>query len=204
MGSAFGDVILVHDPDCSDSTDQFHRMFLTLLDPSGKPVGTPAQGCQFGRREPPATGSYTFKAAFKYRSEITHRRIPLRFVRPVRREQVSYGQTVSGNMEQRAAWDIYSWAGEASDLIAVEGAGCDLGIMLIVNADNASEPGPYHFVFQALSSPTEVLTFGAVRSTAKRSAHLSRSAAPCHPKQPIPLSSSSAGRMPDAVPGWKS
>jgi hypothetical protein len=125
-----GDVIWVYDPDCTDRAgEQFHPVFLWLFDPSGQRVGV-GPGCQFGRVELLATGSYTFKGVFKYRGEINRYRIPIRFVRPVRRQQVSYGQMVSGTIEQRAAWDIYTWTGKEGDIIAVEGEGCDLGSML--------------------------------------------------------------------------
>ncbi len=130
-----GDVIWVYDPDCTDRAGEQHpRMFLWLIDPSGQRLAT-GPGCQFGRVELPATGSYTFKAIFKFRDEITRYRIPIRFVRPVRRQQVSYGQMVSGTIEQRAAWDIYTWTGKEGDLIAVEGEGCDLGSMLTTILD---------------------------------------------------------------------
>ncbi len=87
-----GDVIWVYDPDCTDRAgEQYHPVFLSLFDPSGQRVGG-GEGCLFGRVELLATGSYTFKAVFKYRDEINRYRIPIRFVRPVRRQQVSYGQ----------------------------------------------------------------------------------------------------------------
>jgi hypothetical protein len=130
-----GDVIWVHDPDCTDRAgEQYHPMGLSLFDPSGQRVAV-GQGCQFGRVELLATGSYTFKAIFKYRDEITRYRIPIRFVRPVRRQQVSFGQLVSGTIEQRAAWDIYTWTGKEGDIIAVEGEGCDLGSMITTILD---------------------------------------------------------------------
>jgi len=175
-----GDVIWVHDPDCTDTAGGFHPVALRLLDPSGNPVGAPGLGCQFGRRELPATGSYTFQANYAYPNEITRYRIPIRFVRPVRRQQISYGQTVAGTIEQRAAWDIYAWTARQGDIVMIEGAGCDVGQMvvdvfdseghqylgpncgkgnyfripkdgayqLVINADNAPNVGPYHFVFQ--------------------------------------------------------
>jgi hypothetical protein len=101
-----------------------------LLDPDGKPVeGIGGLGCEFGRRELPATGTYTFKATFMYPNEITKYRIPIRFVRSNRHVSLTYGQAVSGNIEQRAAHDIYTWTGQAGDVIKLSGAGCDLGSM---------------------------------------------------------------------------
>jgi hypothetical protein len=138
------DVIWIHDPDCTDAVSGFHPVFLTLLDPSGKPVGSFGQACQFGRRELPATGSYTLKANFQYRNEIVRYRIPIRFVRHTRRQAVGYGQMVSGNIEARAARDIYTWTGQAGDLVLVSGQGCDLGSMItdIIDPEGHDLLGP--------------------------------------------------------------
>lgn len=119
-------MIWIHDPDCTDKLPEFHPVFLSLLDPSGKQVGDAAQGCQFGRRELPATGIYTIRANFHYEKEITRYKIPIRFVRHTRRQAISYGQMVSGNIEHRAAHDVYTWTGDAGDLVLVSGAGCDM------------------------------------------------------------------------------
>jgi hypothetical protein len=176
-----GDVIWIHDPDCKDHEGEiYHAVGLTLFDPSGKAVGDWGAGCQFGRRELPATGTYTIRSNFGYKGEINRYRIPIRFMRPTRRQTISYGQTVSGTIEQRAAWDVYSFAGKEGDIVALEGEGCQLGWMLtsimdaegrdiggpvcrkgtfmklprdgtyqlIINVNNATEPGPYQFVFQ--------------------------------------------------------
>jgi von Willebrand factor type D domain len=165
------DVIWIHDPDCSDSIGQYHPVFLSLFDPFGKPVGGFGQGCQFGRRELPATGSYTLKANFQYRGEITRYRIPIRFVRPNHRQSVAYGQMVSGNIEQRAARDIYTWTAHAGDLIVLSGEGCDLGWMgtdiidpeghdflgpsCRVGTDyKVSENGTYQLIVNSLDSPS--------------------------------------------------
>jgi len=169
-----GDVIWVHDPDCTDTAGPGqHVVFIGLLDPSGKPVGGGGgPGCQFGRAELPATGSYTFQAHFPYQNETTRYRIPIRFVRPVRRQQISYGQAVSGTIEQRAAWDIYTWTAMEGDVIVLEGAGCDLGPMMHVNIINPAgvelggpncgkgtyfkipADGTYQLVINADNSPT--------------------------------------------------
>jgi hypothetical protein len=154
-----------------------------LLDPNGKAVGEWGIGCEFGRRELPVTGSYTFRANFGgyiNKGEINRYRIPIRFMRPTRRQPISYGQAVAGNIEQRAAWDVYTFTGKEGDIVVLEGEGCQLGWMLVsvydsqdreiggmgcrkgtyfkvpkdgayqlvINSDNAAEPGPYHFVFQ--------------------------------------------------------
>ncbi len=127
-----GDVIWVHGPDCTDRAGEFHPVFILLIDPSGKPVGDGDTGCEFGRRELTVAGNYSFKAKFAYRDEITRYRIPIRFVRPDRRQQVSYGQMVSGNIEHRAAWDIYTWAGQEGDIVALEGEGCKLDMVTVI------------------------------------------------------------------------
>lgn len=174
-----GDVIWVHDPDCVDRAGEFHAVFLSVIAPSGKRLKAD-QACVYGRSELPEDGTYTVRMSFNYRNETTHYRIPIRFVRPVRRALVAYGQSVSGNIEQRAARDIYSWTGKEGDIVVLQGEGCQLGWMLVsvydsqdreiggmgcrkgtyfkvpkdgtyqlvINSDNAAEPGPYRFVFQ--------------------------------------------------------
>lgn len=135
------DVIWVHgppspnpagDPDCSDKLPQFHPVGLTLLDPNGQRVGDASTGCEFGRRDLAATGTYTFKISLgSYKNEVAPYRIPIRFVRPDRRQPLVYGQTVSGTIEQKAAHDVYSFTGKANDVIKISGAGCDVGTMMI-------------------------------------------------------------------------
>jgi hypothetical protein len=172
------DVIWVHDPDCTDKLPQFHPVFLTLFDPEGKSVGGFGQGCDFGRRELPATGTYTFKTGFGYRNETVKYRIPIRFVRQNRHLSLTYGQTVSGNIEQRAAHDVYTWTGQPGDVIKLSGAGCDLGSMatgiidpaghdvlgpgcLAGDAYKVSERGTYRLIINSLDfGPTPTTTVG--------------------------------------------
>lgn len=135
FNAAKDDVIWIHDPDCTDSLPQSHPVFLTLFDPEGMPVGGFGQGCQFGRRELPATGTYTLKAKFKYQNEIVRYRIPIRFVRSDRRQSAAYGDMILGNIDQRAAHDVYTFTGNAGDVIKFSEAGCDLGSMIVAVID---------------------------------------------------------------------
>jgi hypothetical protein len=140
-----GDVIWIHDPDCKDHEgDISHTVGLTLLDPDGKAVGQPGSGCQYGRRELPATGTYTFTASFGYKGETNRYRIPIRFVRPTRRQPIAYGQSASGIIEQPAAWDVYTFTGKSGDIVALEGEGCQLGWMIteIMDAEGHEVGGP--------------------------------------------------------------
>ncbi len=123
-------------PDCTDKLPQFHPVFITLFDPSGAQVGGFGQGCDYGRRELPLTGTYTFKANFQYKNEIVRWRIPIRFVRHTRRFPLAYGQSVSGNIEQRAARDVYTFTGQAGDVIKISGPGCDVGPLLVGFVDS--------------------------------------------------------------------
>ena len=140
-----GDVIWIHGPDCKDHEGEiYHTVGLTLLDPGGNAVGESGSGCQYGRRELPATGTYTFTASFGYKGEINRYRIPIRFVRPTRRQPIAYGQSVSGTIEQPAAWDVYTFTGKAGDIVALEGEGCQLGSMIteIMDAEGHEVGGP--------------------------------------------------------------
>ena len=138
-----GDVIWIgHDPNCKDSLTPGHPVFLWLADPAGKRIDAQA-GCDFGRVELPTSGTYTFRGVFKYKNDIVRYNIPVRFVRPDRRQQISYGQMVSGNIEQWAAHDVYTWTGKAGDLIVLSGKGCDLKFFTaILDPEGHSILGP--------------------------------------------------------------
>ncbi len=112
------------------------------MDPSGKLLHW-AGGCDFGRFELPATGTYTLKAIFEQRDDTIRYHIPVRFVRPDRHLQISHGQTVSGNIEQWACHDVYTWTGKAGDLIVLSGEGCELKVhTVIIDADDHDALGP--------------------------------------------------------------
>ncbi len=140
-----GDVIWVgYDPNCKveSKTEAYPIVFLELLDPSGKQVNSKS-GCDFGRLELPATGAYTFKGIYNSADNILRYHIPVRFVRPDRRQQISYGQMVSGNIEQWAAHDVYTWTGKAGDLIVLSGQGCDMKFFTsIIDPDGHDFMGP--------------------------------------------------------------
>lgn len=127
-----GDVIWVWGPDCADADpapapgEFHHTVGMMLLDPTGKQIGPWAMSCQFGRRELPVSGTYTFRFAFGYRDETVHWHIPVRFLRHTRREQATYGQSITGRIDSPGDWDIYSFAAKTGDLIALEGEGCSL------------------------------------------------------------------------------
>jgi hypothetical protein len=174
-----GDVIWIHaDSDCTDRSPPSNPMFLKLYDPTGARLGD-VGGCNFGRRELPATGTYTFRASMGYnRNQSARYHIPIHFVRPNHRYPLTYGQTVSGTIDMRAARDIYTFSGQTGDVIKIAGAGCDIdGLILSFNDANGNDmgsvscrddtfrlprtatyqlvinwfdggPAPYHFVFQ--------------------------------------------------------
>ncbi len=121
-----GDVLWIHDPDCTDHAGEAHPVFLMLYDPTGKMVRG-GMGCQFGRQELPVAGQYTLRARFHYPNEIVRYSIPIRFVRHTRRQTIAYGQAVSGNIEEVAAQDVYTFNGQAGDVVLLSGQGCELG-----------------------------------------------------------------------------
>jgi hypothetical protein len=82
--------------------------------------------------ELPVTGTYTFKSLFKYQSNTVRYHVPVRLVRPDRHQQISYGQSISGNIEQWAVHDVYTWSGKAGDLIVLSGEGCELKVFTII------------------------------------------------------------------------
>jgi hypothetical protein len=127
-----GDVIWVgHDPNCKNVGTPAGRAFFALFDPTGKRLDL-RDACDFGRLELPVTGTYTFKSLFKYQSNTVRYHVPVRLVRPDRHQQISYGQSISGNIEQWAVHDVYTWSGKAGDLIVLSGEGCELKVFTII------------------------------------------------------------------------
>ena len=57
---------------------------------------------------------------------------------------------ISGTIEQRAAWDIYTWTGKEGDIIAIEGEGCDLGSMFAAILDPEGHGCPWPELPQGL------------------------------------------------------
>lgn len=138
-----GDVIWVgYDPNCKNAGSPEGRSFLAVLDQTGKQLDS-RDACGFGRLELPMTGTYTFRGIFKYRNDTVHYHVPVRIVRPDRHQQISYGQSISGNIEQWAAHDVYTWSGKAGDLIVLSGEGCDLKVLTsIIDPDGHDILGP--------------------------------------------------------------
>lgn len=134
-----GDVVWVgKDPKCVDRIDeQHHSAFLKLTDPSGKVLEPNGDACEFGRRELPVDGTYTFRGLFGYRDETVRYHVPVRFARHTREQQVAYGQMVTGTIEQRAAWDVYKWIGHEGDVVLISGQGCDVKWMITSILDEA-------------------------------------------------------------------
>ena len=73
---------------------------------------------------------------------------------------------VSGNIDMRAARDVYTFTGHADDVVKISGVGCDLGSMIVTLTDpkghdvfafgcaadshfRLSEPGTYHVVINS-------------------------------------------------------
>jgi hypothetical protein len=119
-----GDVVWISNPDCTDRS-----VLLTLYDPSNTLLGSGEKGCDFGWAELPATGTYTFRANALDPDAQKGWRIPIRFVRPVRRSAVAPGTMVSGNIEEQGARDYYSFEAKQGEVIAISGEACQLGTL---------------------------------------------------------------------------
>jgi hypothetical protein len=120
-----GDIIWAGSPDCADN--YLVALFL--------PNGTGAAGgwvCNVGRLTLPATGTYTLKVP-DYKRDITlglyH--VPIRFVRPDRHRDISYGDILSGVIEAPGVHDVYTFQGRAGDVLRVAGEGCTQGNLTI-------------------------------------------------------------------------
>lgn len=177
--AAAGDVIDLARPDCNDSIAD-RKVFVVVVDPNGKNVGS-GFGCDVGRVDLPAAGTYTVKVAGTAPTG-DGLDVPIRFVRHDRVGSIKYGDIVSGNIEQHGAHDRFTFAAHAGDVIQIYGPGCDLGGMFISVIDPAGHdalgpicregfatkiqqsgtytllvnsadggPGAYRFVFQGVS-----------------------------------------------------
>jgi hypothetical protein len=139
--AATGDVIDIHRPDCNDQVGD-RKVFVTVLDPTGKNIKGDF-GCDIGRIDLPVAGTYTVKVVGK---EPTGEGldVPIRFVRHDRVGAIKYGDIVSGNIEQHAAHDRYTFTAAAGDVIQIYGPGCDLGSMFIsfIDANGHDALGP--------------------------------------------------------------
>jgi hypothetical protein len=176
-----GDVIFLHDPDCVDQTETSSAIYFALFAPDGQIVQPGQRGCQIGRVALPVAGTFTFKGNLG-KNEIGKYSIPIRFVRHDRVQAIKYGDIVSGNIDQRAAHDVYTFTAKAGDLVQLAGKGCQLTVFTAI-IDSAGHdilgpdcregnvhkivkdgtysllinsgdggPGKYQFVFQGVSA----------------------------------------------------
>ncbi len=79
-------------------------------------------------------GTYTFKGNMA-KNQIGRYSVPIRFVRHDRVQAIKYGDIVSGNIEQRAAHDLYTFTANAGDLVQISGKGCELNRMFTAIID---------------------------------------------------------------------
>ena len=139
--AAAGDVVDIHRPDCSDQVGD-RKVFVAVFDPNGKNIKGDF-GCDIGRVDLPVAGTYTVKAVGQApKGEGLD--VPVRFVRHDRVGAIKYGDIVSGNIEQHAAHDRYTFTAAAGDVIQIYGPGCDLGNMFIsfIDANGHDVLGP--------------------------------------------------------------
>jgi hypothetical protein len=136
------DVIYMNQPDCVDRSET-SVIFFALFDPAGKPIDTGHPGCELGRQVLPVAGTYTFKGNMA-KNQTGKYSVPIRFLRHDRVKTIKYGDIVSGNIDQKAAHDLYSFTAKAGDLIQVSGKGCQLPDMFtgIVSAEGWDALGP--------------------------------------------------------------
>jgi hypothetical protein len=172
-----GDIIWAGNPDCADN----YLVGLFLPDGKGAAGGWV---CAVGRLALPSTGTYTLKVPdYKREIAVGTYHVPIRFVRPDRQRDVSYGGVVSGVIETAGVHDVFNFQGHAGDVLRIAGEGCALdnlvvglidparhdflgpscrsgsdtrlmatgSYQLVINAADGGS-GPYHFVFQGVSS----------------------------------------------------
>lgn len=175
------DVIYMHQPDCVDRDRPDARpIYFLLFGPDGKSIGGGLPGCDLGRIDLPVAGTYTFKGNMA-KNQVGKYSVPIRFVRHDRVATIKYGDIVSGNIDEKAAHDVYEFSAQAGDLIQISGKGCELSMFTaIVSSEgweilgpgcregtaykvpktgtyklriNSDEhgPGKYQFVFQGVS-----------------------------------------------------
>jgi hypothetical protein len=128
-----GDVIYVAPPDCVDRDKDWWKtgtpvIFAELDDPGGKSLSARA-GCEFGRYAFTSAGTYTMRVNAR-KNETGAYHIPIRFVRHDRVSTATYGQIISGTIEQPGAHDLYTFRAKAGDILQVAGAGCTLNAFI--------------------------------------------------------------------------
>ena len=146
--AAANDVIFLHPPDCIDRADApiapgtMQTIFFSFFDPNGKMLDLGHPGCELGRIELPVAGTYTFKINTA-KNQLGHYSVPIRFIRHNRTATIKYGDIVSGNIEQKAAHDVYAFTAKAGDLIQLFGKGCELDMFTsIIDPDGHDFLGP--------------------------------------------------------------
>lgn len=137
------DVIYMHNPDCVDrDRPDAGPIYFMLFGPDGQRVGGGVPGCDLGRIDLPVTGTYTFKANMGGHESGKYS-VPIRFVRHDRVATIKYGDIVSGNIEQRAAHDVYTFTAQAGDIIQISGKGCVLNMFTaVLSPEGFSSLGP--------------------------------------------------------------
>ncbi|HKW00706.1 MAG TPA: VWD domain-containing protein [Vicinamibacterales bacterium] len=137
------DVIYMHQPDCVDRDGpDAGPIYFLLFGPDGQRVGGGVPGCDLGRIDLPTTGTYTFKGNLG-KHEIGKYSVPIRFVRHDRVATIKYGDIVSGNIEEKAAHDVYTFDAQEGDLIRISGKGCELNMFTaIVSSEGWENLGP--------------------------------------------------------------
>jgi hypothetical protein len=120
-----GDIIWIGAPDCTDN-----YMGMSLVDPSGKAMAGGAWPCAKGRVELPTAGTYTLKA-YGSQNPLGTYSVPIRFVRADHRRDVKYGDIISGRIETRGIHDVYTFSGQAGDVLRLSGEGCDLSNLVV-------------------------------------------------------------------------
>ena len=121
-----GDVIWIGAPQCDDGELEF-----ALVDPNGKildqndvDMGLPV--CQAGRFDLTIDGTYQLVANADHQRANNYS-VPIRFQRRDVVAHATYGQTLSGDIPQTAAHDVYTLDAQAGDFVHIFGPGCDIG-----------------------------------------------------------------------------
>jgi hypothetical protein len=132
----------MHQPDCVDRSDA-GPIYFTLFKPDGKMMDLGQPGCDLGRMTLPMSGTYTFRGNMG-KNQIGKYSVPIRFVRHDRVATIKYGDIVSGNIDQKAAHDLYTFTAQAGDIIQISGKGCETSGMFtgIVSQEGWSVLGP--------------------------------------------------------------
>ncbi len=120
-----GDTVWAGHPDCTDN------YLVWLFRPDGKGAAG-SWVCGVGRLTLPASGTYTLKVPdYKHEIALGTYHVPIRFVRPDRHHEISYGGIASGVIETPGVHDVYAFQGHAGDVLRVAGEGCSVDNLVI-------------------------------------------------------------------------